>query len=51
MVTTGEMADWDVMKHAVVVVGSRVADRARVPRVIPRTGGAGGTWGIGIYVG
>ena len=43
MVTTGEMADWDGMMHAVVAVGSRVADRASVPQVIPRTGVAGDT--------
>ena len=51
VVTTGDKADWDGMMHAVVVVGSRVADRASLPRVIPRTSGAGGTRGTGNYVG
>ena len=51
VVTTGEMAGWDGMMHAVVTVGSRVAGGATVPRVIPRMGGAGGTLGTGIDVG
>ena len=48
--TTGDMANWDGMMHAVVVLGSRVADSSRVPRIVPRMRGQGGTLETGIYV-
>ena len=53
VVTTEELAGSDcvMQMHAVVKVGSGVAARASVPRVVPRTGEAGDTVESGVYVG
>ena len=41
VVTTERMARWDGMMHAVVVAWSPVAERSRLPRIVPRVSGPG----------
>ena len=51
VVTTEELAGSDCVMHAVEKVGSKVAARASVPQVMPRTSEAGDTVESGVDVG